>query len=39
VRELIAHPQRIAAMSARARGLGHPHAAREVLRAVLRDSQ
>ena len=39
VRELIAHPQRIAAMSARARGLGHPRAAREVLRAVLRDSQ
>ena len=39
VRELIAHPQRIVAMSARSRVLGHPHAAREVLRAVLRDSQ
>ncbi|HKE46970.1 MAG TPA: glycosyltransferase [Rhodanobacteraceae bacterium] len=34
VRELIAEPKRIAAMAARARALGRPHAAREVLRVV-----
>ncbi|HEV7491440.1 MAG TPA: glycosyltransferase [Rhodanobacteraceae bacterium] len=35
VRELLAHPERIAAMSTRARALGHPYAAREVLSVVL----
>ncbi len=35
VRELLAHPDRIATMSARARSLGHPQAAREVLAVVL----
>jgi len=39
VRELIAHPERIAAMSARARALGHPHAARDVLRIVFNTIQ
>jgi len=34
VRELMAHPERIAAMSARSRALGHPRAARDVLRVV-----
>jgi processive 1,2-diacylglycerol beta-glucosyltransferase len=36
VRELIAHPERITAMAARARSLGRPHAARDVLRIVFR---
>jgi processive 1,2-diacylglycerol beta-glucosyltransferase len=35
LRELIAHPERIAAMSAKSRALGHPEAARDVLRVVL----
>jgi len=35
LRELIAHPERIAAMSARSRALGHPAAARDVLRVVI----
>jgi processive 1,2-diacylglycerol beta-glucosyltransferase len=34
VREVIAHPERLAAMAARARALGHPHAARDVVRVV-----
>jgi processive 1,2-diacylglycerol beta-glucosyltransferase len=34
VRQVIAHPERLAAMAARARALGHPHAAREVVRVV-----
>jgi processive 1,2-diacylglycerol beta-glucosyltransferase len=36
VRELIAHPERLAAMAARARSLGHPQAARDVVRLVAR---
>lgn len=32
--ELMAHPERLAAMAARARSLGRPHAAREVVRIV-----
>ena len=35
VRGLLAQPQRLAGLAARARGLGHPHAARDVLRVVL----
>jgi processive 1,2-diacylglycerol beta-glucosyltransferase len=35
VRDLVAHPERIAAMSEKSHALGHPHAARDVLRAVL----
>ena len=38
VRELIAHPERLAAMSARARALGHPQAANDVLRIVANHS-
>ncbi|MGH8174361.1 MAG: MGDG synthase family glycosyltransferase [Rhodanobacteraceae bacterium] len=38
VRDLIAHPARVAAMSGRARALGHPQAARDVLGMVLRNS-
>jgi len=34
VRQVIAQPERLAAMAARARALGHPHAAREVVRVV-----
>jgi processive 1,2-diacylglycerol beta-glucosyltransferase len=36
VRELIAHPERLAAMAVRARSLGHPQAARDVVRLVAR---
>ena len=35
VRELLAQPQRLARLAERARALGHPHAARDVLRVVL----
>ncbi|HEX5122138.1 MAG TPA: glycosyltransferase [Rhodanobacteraceae bacterium] len=34
VRQLIAHPERLAAMATRARNLGHPNAARDVVRIV-----
>ena len=34
VDRLVAHPERLAAMAARARALGHPHAARDVVRVV-----
>jgi processive 1,2-diacylglycerol beta-glucosyltransferase len=37
VRRLVAHPERLVAMGARARALGHPHAAREVVRIVARE--
>ena len=36
VRELLAHPEHVAAMASRARALGRPHAARDVLSVVLR---
>ena len=39
VHELIAHPERIAEMAARARVLGHPKAARDVLRIVFGASE
>jgi processive 1,2-diacylglycerol beta-glucosyltransferase len=35
VHQLIAHPERLAAMASRARALGHPHAARDVVRRVV----
>ena len=35
VRELLAHPERLACMRERTRALARPHAAREVLRVVL----
>jgi len=35
VRELLAHPERLARMRERTQALAHPHAAREVLRVVL----
>jgi processive 1,2-diacylglycerol beta-glucosyltransferase len=35
VRELLARPERLAALATRARTLGRPHAARDVVRAVL----
>ena len=34
VRQLVAEPERLAAMAARARSQGHPHAARDVVRIV-----
>ena len=35
VRSLLAHPEKLAEMAARARALGRPHAARQVLETVL----
>jgi len=36
VRELLDHPERVAAMASRAQAIGRPHAARDVLRVALR---
>jgi processive 1,2-diacylglycerol beta-glucosyltransferase len=38
VRQLVADPQHLAALAARARALAHPHAAREVIRRVVLDA-
>ncbi|HET7923647.1 MAG TPA: glycosyltransferase, partial [Rhodanobacteraceae bacterium] len=38
VRQLVGRPERLAAMAARARARGHPHAAREVIRRVANDA-